>query len=237
MTAENEAKQYNIEQPVLLRYRRPSRRLDDGACPHVYSTPQEYYRRRYFEVLDLIKEELGRRFDQKSLAVPKAIEEMLLTACASQCTSTVDVSIPEVIASTYSQDINIAKLKVQLLTLPDLMKTCKSSQDLPNLKVTSLRTLSEMFLALPLSREMLSEVDALLRLYFTIPITTATAERSFSALRRIKTYLRSTMSECRLNNVLLLHCHKDITDNVNVTDIAKTFVSANSRRQNYFGSF
>ena len=94
-----------------------------------------------------------------------------------------------------------------------------------------------MFLALTPSREMPSEVDELLRLYFTIPITTATAERSFSALRRIKTYLRSTMSECRLNNVLLLHCHKDITDSVNVTDIAKTFVSANSQRQNYFGSF
>ena len=133
VTAENEAKQYNIEQPVLLRYRRPSRRLDDGACPHVYSTPQEYYRRQYFGVLDLIKEELGRRFDQKSLAVPKAIEEMLLTACASQCTSTVDISIPEVIASTYSQDINIAKLKVQLLMLPDLMKTYKSPKSQSNI--------------------------------------------------------------------------------------------------------
>jgi len=44
VTAENEAKQYNIEQPVLPCYRRPPRRLDDGASPHVYSTPQEYYR-------------------------------------------------------------------------------------------------------------------------------------------------------------------------------------------------
>ena len=84
---------------------------------------------------------------------------------------------------------------------------------------------------------MLSEVDALLRLYFTIPITTATAERSFSVLRRIKTYLRSSMSECRLNNAMLLHCHKDIADGIDVNNIAKSFVSVNSRRQNYFGSF
>ena len=141
------------------------------------------------------------------------------------------------IVNTYSQDLNIDKLKMQLLILPDLIKTYKSSQDLPHLKVTSLRTLCEIFLALPVSKEMLSEVDVLLRLFFTMPITTATAERSFSALRRIKTYLRSSMSECRLNNSMLLHCHKDIADGIDVTKIAKSFVSVNSRRQNYFGNF
>ena len=236
VNAEKDAKQYNIE-PVMPRYRRPPRRLDDGASPHVHKTPHDYYRRQYFEVLDLLSGELTRRFDQKSLAAPKAIEEVLLTACASQFTSADGFSIPEVIVNTYSQDINIDKLKVQLLMLPDLIKSYRSSQDLPHLTVTSLRTLCEIFLALPLSKEMLSEVDALLRLYFTIPITTATAERSFSVLRRIKTYLRSTMSECRLNNVMLLHCHKDIADGIDVTNIAKSFVSVNSRRQNYFGSF
>lgn len=53
------------------------------------------------------------------------------------------------------------------------------------------------------------------------------------------TYLRSTISECsyRLNNVTLLHCHKDIAYGIDVTNIAKPFVSVNSRRQNYFGSF
>ena len=135
----------------------------------------------------------------------------------------------------YSQDLNIAKLKLQLLLLPDLINTYSASQGTPNFKVTSLRTLAQIFLALPLSRDMLSEVNQLLRLYFTIPVTTATAERSFSALRRVKTYLRSTMSQCRLNNVLLLHCHKDMTDNINISDIAKAFISVNSRRKKHFG--
>lgn len=160
--------------------------MDDGTSPHVYKTPQDFYCRQYFEVLDLLVGELTRRFDQKFLAAPKALEEVLLTACASQFTITDGISIPEIIVNTYSQDINIEKLKVQLLMLPDLIKTYKSSHDLIHLKVTSLRTLCKIFLALTLSKEMLSEVDALLRLYFTIPITTATAERSFSVLRRIK---------------------------------------------------
>lgn len=46
----------------------------------------------------------------------------------------------------------------------------------------------------------------------TLPVTTATAERFFSALRRLKTYLRSTMEENRLNGLHLcisinMMCH------------------------------
>ena len=91
--------------------------------------------------------------------------------------------------------------------------------------------------SVPLAREMFCEVDKLLRIYLTIPITTATAERSFSALRRIKTYLRSTMSEERLNNTMLLHVHKDLCDKTDLSKIAQMFVSCNSRRQGYFGNF
>ena len=51
-----------------------------------------------------------------------------------------------------------------------------------------------------------------------------TAVRSFSALRRLKTYLRSSMSEERLNNLLLLY-------------VGDLFASANSRRQEFCGKF
>ena len=84
---------------------------------------------------------------------------------------------------------------------------------------------------------MFCEVDKLLHIYLTVPVTTATAERSFSALRRIKSYLRSTMSEEKLNNVMLLHVHKELSDNLDISKVAQIFVSANSRRQRFFGNF
>ena len=58
---------------------------------------------------------------------------------------------------------------------------------------------------------LISQVLTLLHLILVMPATIATSERSFSAMRRIKTYLRSTMSQEKLNHVILLHCHKDIT--------------------------
>ena len=218
--------------PVLPRYRHPPRRLDDGADSHAFATPRDYYRRQYFEVLDFIKEELSRRFDQKFLALPKAVEKLLLDS--SQDSDETAISIPDIIVNAYSRDIDIAKLKRQLPMLPDLIKSYKSAQGLAKLHVTSMRTLADILLAVPLAKEMFSELDKLLRIYFTIPITTATSERSFSVLRRVKTYLRSTMSEARLNNVMLLHTHKDITDRIDINKIADTFVSANSRQQNFF---
>ena len=46
----------------------------------------------------------------------------------------------------------------------------------------------------------------------TIGVSSATAERSFSSLRRIKTYLRSTMTQERLSNLALLYIEQDITN-------------------------
>jgi Domain of unknown function (DUF4371)/hAT family C-terminal dimerisation region len=50
----------------------------------------------------------------------------------------------------------------------------------------------------------------LLKILAIIPVSTATAERSFSTLRRLKTYLRNTTSESRLVGLALLAIHRDI---------------------------
>ena len=65
-----------------------------------------------------------------------------------------------------------------------------------------------MLTVVPMAKYIFSEIDKLLRLYLTIPVATCTAERRFLSLRSMKNYLQSTMSEERLNNVMLLHVHK-----------------------------
>ena len=45
------------------------------------------------------------------------------------------------------------------------------------------------------------------------------------------------MSEERLNNVMLLHVHKEETDALDVQEIAILFVSANTRRMDFFWKF
>ena len=50
-----------------------------------------------------------------------------------------------------------------------------------------------------------------------MPCTTCECERSFSTLRRIKTYLRSTMNQDRLNYVMVLNVHHSEAEKLRIT--------------------
>jgi len=45
------------------------------------------------------------------------------------------------------------------------------------------------------------------------------------------------MKEQRLNNCMLLHIEKDLTDNLDVFEIAREFILAKEERSKYFGNF
>lgn len=79
------------------------------------------------------------------------------------------------------------------------------------------------------ARGLFSETDKCVYVYLTIPVTTYTAERHFSVLHWVKLYLRFTMTEECLNNVVLLHIHKDRSDQLDLMEVANLFVSANLR--------
>ena len=76
-----------------------------------------------------------------------------------------------------------------------------------------------------------------MKLILVMPATNATSERSFSALKRIKSYLRSTMKQERLNSLMTIHVHKDKTDKLELRAIGNEFVAANAQRTNIFGTF
>ena len=68
----------------------------------------------------------------------------------------------------------------------------------------------------------------LLYVLLTTPVASATAERSFSVLRRLKTYVRSTMKNDRLSPLVLMHIHQDFE--VDLYIAMEVFVSVKTRR-------
>ena len=86
-------------------------------------------------------------------------------------------------------------------------------------------------------RRLFGQVENLVRLLLVVPVSSCEAERSFSVLRRLKTWLRSTMSQNRLNHVAVCHVHQDRLDLLDKKSICKHFVAANDRRRKHFGSF
>ena len=88
----------------------------------------------------------------------------------------------------------------------------------------------------PAERVYFSEVLTLVRIVLVNPATNSVSERSFSAMRRLKNYLRSTMGQSRLNAAMLLHVHKNRTERLSVIDLANAFVNS-EHRMSVFGNF
>ena len=81
------------------------------------------------------------------------------------------------------------------------------------------------------------QIIVLAKILLVMPATNAVSERSFSAMKPVKVYLRSTTSDCRLNHLMVLHVHKDRTDSLNMVEVANAFVERNDSRHPIFGVF
>ena len=166
------------------------------------------------------------------MPVAAALESILLNAFVSDA-----IEIPgHTIVQLYSKDIEFDRLKVQLQMLPDLLKTFNSANTSQKVsKVTSLRTIVDLLHSEQCCRRMFSDVLKLLKIMLMIPVTSSTAERTFSSMRRLKNYLRSSMTQKLFNNMMILHIHKDKTDELDLNVIAEQFINVNERRRNFFG--
>ena len=67
-------------------------------------------------------------------------------------------------------------------------------------------------------------------LFLVIPVTVASAERSFSKLKLIKTYLRSRMSQDRLSYLATISIENEEAKSIDKTELIKAFAMVNSRR-------
>ena len=83
-------------------------------------------------------------------------------------------------------------------------------------------------------RALFPHLVQLIQLLIVVPATSATAERSFSGLRPVKKWLRSTMSQTRLNNTVLLHAHRHLTPDIST--VTNDFINLNDQRRRIFGA-
>ena len=148
----------------LPRYRKPPTKPGDvSAASHEFATPQSYFRRQYYEALDLVTNELKRRFQQKrGLPVAAVIEKTMLAAAGGSLEQVPDDF------QIYKNDLDLARLQIQLQILPDLIRTrnMKLSNDIPIRKVTNVRTLCEVMNEVPMSKGMFSEVLRLIKIFY-----------------------------------------------------------------------
>ena len=62
-------------------------------------------------------------------------------------------------------------------------------------------------------------VSVAYRILLTLPVTVASAERSFSKLKLLKNYLRSTISQERLNGLAMCTIERDILNTIDLNTV------------------
>lgn len=144
-----------------------------------------------------------------------------------------DVSeLADEICAFYGDDLDKIKLVGEIRTFQanvplDLVNTDKIGE-----VINFLKSMSEIK-----RNYFFRQIIKICKLLLVMPATNAESERNFSVLRRVKTWLRSTMTQERLNNLMTVHVHKDKTDLMDMKRIAELFVSRNDRRIAMFGKF
>jgi len=191
--------QHSIDPISLPRQRRPPNRFTGHGEAYRAQSPQEHFRAAFFACVDTAVSQLSERLDKNKpgLKTYLSLEKMLTTG-------EINVELCEAYL-----ELNTDSLSVQLQMFVNSYKI-ETLSEAHNVFQEMVPEVCSLFL----------DVEQLVRLMLLCPVSSCAAERSFSALRRLKNWLRSTMTQQCLNAVVVCHVNKETVDSLNVTELA-----------------
>ena len=201
----------------------PRKYFDDNTSNVEQQSPEESFRINYFLVLvDMSLASLKHRFEQlnefndlfgflmNSGKLKALNESKLKEKCSTFC---------NVFSHEGTCDVNLSDLFSEL----KILQVALPSLDMPAAEI----------LDFVMSIDCYPNVSIVYRILLTLPVTVASAERSFSKLKLLKNYLRSSMSQDRLNGLAILCIEKDFLEYIDYDTIINDFASKNARRSHF----
>ena len=173
-------------------------------------------KRLYIEILERFISEFNRRFTEN--------DELLHAIQAFDCTSEhfLDMDRVEQFGEHYNQLIDTSILTSQCQTAKAFLEI-----DMKANEENSIMSVMEKLSKMPLA---FSEVIKLFKIAATIPVSTASNERFFSVLKRVKTYLRTTMGDDRLCNLMLMAVEATTVKSLDPDELVNAFARLRPRR-------
>lgn len=101
------------------------------------------------------------------------------------------------------------------------IKNCESVRD-----VLSLLLSSDVLSSMP-------ELGAACILFCTLPVTVSSAERSFSKLKLIKSYLRSSIAQDRLDSLALISIENEAARQLDLHELVDKFANSKARKKEF----
>ena len=138
-----------------------------------------------------------------------------------------------VVVEIYRDDVNDYLLKTQLSLFPQV--TSSLNHDVEKINISDIIALFHCLT--PAKQQFLLEVVKLGKILIVTTATNAISERSFSAMKRVKGYLRATMGQNRLKHLRFLHVLSELTDKIDLVEAANRFVGNIGARKKLFRTF
>ncbi|KAK4873687.1 hypothetical protein RN001_013047 [Aquatica leii] len=179
---------------------------------------EDYYRMTvYIPFLDFIINELTARFPKKEMECVGKLQHLLSP----------DLNyayISDILQGSikYKEDLPCFSALKGEFQLWKLLWQGKSPSDRPSCAIEAVGECN---------RQLYPNIYMLLNILSTLPVTTCTPERSFSTLRRLKTYLRNSCEQERLTGLALMAIHRDVI--ISTDDVITEFAHKKFRRLDF----
>lgn len=151
--------------------------------------------------------------------------DVLVPKIVLKCNESEIIEKCESIHKKYSEIFDLNKLSAQYINLINIAKPDLSDdlsvKDYFNLVLNKYGVLESD----------LTEVYLLFLLFFTLPVTTASVERSFSKLKLIKNYLRANIGQGRLSSLALLSIEQEEAEKLDMSDVINNFANKKARKR------
>jgi hypothetical protein len=187
-------------------------------------SPEDLFRRSYFvPVVDQAIVSLRRRFEQYQsyqkkfgfLFTSETLQSLDDMSLKSSCDN-----LGAVLTKDGKSDVDANDLYVELKFLQDFIP----KENMGPLEILKFLKRHDCF----------PNASIAYRVLLTIPVTVASAERSFSKLKLLKSYLRSTMTQQRLNDLATIALESEVLEKIDYKHIIEDFISRNTKRMMHF---
>jgi len=174
----------------------------------VASTASEYYKRAvWYPFLDCTLQSLREKFSPHQLTLLKLV-----------------ALVPSVVQSYDWNDIaDSCRLYQSQISSVEEVRHEYSQWKAMCLRLAPADRPSTPLQALDIVPPRLVNIVTLLRIFCTLPVSTCTAERAFSAMKLLKSYLRNTMTDERLTGLALMYIHPDV--DIDVGNVIQRFMA------------
>ncbi|KAG9264494.1 zinc finger MYM-type protein 1-like [Astyanax mexicanus] len=176
------------------------------------SNADDLKQRLLFPCLDRMLAELEKRFSDVS-------EELLcgIQACSPNSEQFLSVPLLSALALHYNIDLVMVMVMVASNFFKRKNETGGDVEDM-------------LAVYKQLDADMFPTLKATVQAALTIPVSSCSCERSFSALRRLRNWLRRTMGQNRLHHLAVMSIEKELLDSISPDIVIDRFANLKVRR-------